>query len=121
MKNRLDEVLTYLLMVLILLASAIIAYGGLQFIVEHGVAVPDYAIFSGEPKALKGISGVYQLLMKGSSLGIIQAGLLLLMVIPVVRLALITFYFIVERDRLYSWVSAFALLVLLGSIFLEVW
>lgn len=121
MKGTIDQVLTYLLIILILLSAVTIGYGGLLFIMEQGEAVPDYKVFNGEPKSLKGLSGIMTLLIQGSSLGIIQAGLLLLMVIPVVRMALITLYFILEKERLYIWVSAAALIVLIGSICFEAW
>jgi uncharacterized membrane protein len=54
--------------------------------------------------------------MHGDAQSIIQLGLLLLIATPIARVILAAVGFLLERDRLYFWVSLIVLAVLLYSL-----
>ncbi len=109
--------LEHLLWAIFLFAALLVVIGGALFLIHHGSEVPDYHIFKGEPRELRGIQGVMHLLQQGHSAGMIQLGILILMVIPAVRLLMYGGCFAIEKERFYSLASLFGFLLLLLSLF----
>ena len=87
------------------------------YLVRHGAASPSYAVFQGEPSDLCSIGGIIADVISGSSRGIIQLGLLLLIATPVMRVVLSLVGFAWQRDRIYVLVSLTVLVLLLYSLF----
>ena len=119
MKDWKDAAVATLLRVGVLLSIGIIAAGMVITFVHH----PDY--FSSRP-ALgsltapdahfpRTIGEVIAGVRRGSGQAIVTAGLLVLIAIPVARVALSIVLFIIERDRLYAAITATVFFVLLIS------
>ena len=101
----------------VLAAATVVFSGGMLYLVRHGAAVPSYAVFHGEPSDLCSIGGIITDVIAGSSRGIIQLGLLLLIATPVMRVLLALVGFAWQRDKTYVLVSLTVLVLLLYSLF----
>jgi uncharacterized membrane protein len=99
-----------------LLAAAVVALGGIIFLVRHGLAMPQYARFAGEPFEYRTVSGIIRGTASFRGRNIIQLGMLLLIVTPITRVAFSVVAFALKRDRLYVVITLIVLGVLLFSL-----
>ncbi len=111
-----ERVISLLLRIGVIGASALVLAGGILYLVQHGNVVPHYQTFQGEPSYLRTPSGVLISAARLDSRGIIQLGLLLLVLTPVARVAFSVAAFALQRDRLYVCVTLFVLGVLLYNL-----
>lgn len=100
----------------VLIAATVVALGGFIYLVRHGGAPADYAVFRGEPDDLRHTSGIMKQVLGGRSRGIIQFGLILLIATPVVRVAFSAVAFAFEKDHLYIAITLIVLTILLYSL-----
>ena len=105
-----------LLRVGVALAAAVVALGGVLYLTRHGMEIPAYQVFRGEPASLRGVTGILASAGDLRGTGLIQLGLLVLFATPVARVALAAYAFAKQRDRLYVAVTLFVLAVLIYSI-----
>jgi uncharacterized membrane protein len=115
--ERLDIVVGNLLRTGVLTAAAVVLVGGILYLTRHGASVRHYDVFKGEPSDLRSIGGIVGDVLAGSSRGIIQFGLLLLIATPVMRVVLLAIGFAWQRDRIYVLASLTVLALLLFSLF----
>jgi uncharacterized membrane protein len=112
--RQLEQLLSNLLKYGVLLASAIVLIGGILYLSRHGGEPADYQFFQGEPAEFCSPIGVVKAVLSGSSCGLIQFGLLLLVATPMIRVVVSLLVFCWRRDFLYAIVT---LLVLSGLIY----
>jgi uncharacterized membrane protein len=115
--DRLESVMGNLLRIGVLVAAAVVAAGGIFYLVQHHSDQVNYSQFQSEPSALKTIPGIVHEAAGLRSTGIMQLGLLLLIATPILRVVCAVFGFALERDFLYTIVSLIVLGVLLYSLF----
>jgi len=115
--EQLQVILGNLLRTGVLTAAAVVLLGGILYLVRHGAAAPGYHVFRGEPSDLCSIGGIIGDVASGSSRGLIQLGLLVLIATPVTRVGLSLIGFARQRDRIYVFVSLTVLALLLYSLF----
>lgn len=115
--ERLESIMGNLLRSGVLLAAAVVALGGILYLIAHHRDRVDYSQFRSEPAQLKTVPGIVQQTAALQSTGIIQLGLLLLIATPILRVACAVFGFALERDLLYTFVSLIVLGVLFYSLF----
>ncbi len=96
-------------------SALVVLAGGVLFLL-HGGAAPDYTHFHSASQEVLSIRGTLAGVSHGSSLSIIQLGILLLIATPVVRVIFALVGFVMQRDWLYTLVSAVVLAVLLFSL-----
>jgi uncharacterized membrane protein len=114
---QMEVMMGRLLQVGVLLASAVVLIGGVLYLhAQHGSA-PNYRSFSSEPARLRQQGDMGPDLATGDPATIIQFGVLLLIAMPIARVAFALIAFAIERDRLYVAVSLTVLAVLLFSFF----
>jgi len=101
----------------VITAAALVILGGLVYVFRHGLALPDYKIFQGEPAELRHVAGIIKYTLSFHGRGMIQLGLLVLIATPIARVALSVFAFLRQRDRLYVIVTLIVLAVLIYSLF----
>ena len=94
------------------LAAAIVILGGILYLIHNGHDIPDDHIFRGEPANLRQVPGVFSEVLALHGRGIIQLGILLLILTPVARVAFSVFAFWQQRDRLYILVTLIVLVIL---------
>ena len=115
--RRVEELIGYLLLWGVILASAVVVLGGAIYLVHHGLSAPQYHVFKGEPPELRTFSGIAREALALQGRGIIQLGLLLLIATPVARVAISIAAFALQRDRLYVVVTLTVLSILVFSLF----
>jgi len=101
----------------VLTAAAVVLLGGIFYLVRYGASTPNYSSFQGASSDLRSVSGIIGDVLAGSSQGVIQLGLVLLIATPVMRVALALIGFARQGDRTYMVVSLTLLLLLLYSLF----
>jgi len=114
--SRVERLVGEFLRVGVIIASVVVLIGGIAYLVRYGAGLPEYRIFTGEPADLRNMPGILTEAVSLSIRGIIQFGLLLLMLTPVAWVAFLLFAFAKQRDRTYIAVSSFVLAALLFSV-----
>ncbi|WP_392535014.1 DUF1634 domain-containing protein [Nostoc sp. C117] len=100
----------------VIIATTIVFIGGVLYLIRHGNEAPNYQIFRGEPPYFRSPEGVATAALSGRRRGIIQLGLLLLIITPVARVAFSLLAFARQRDSTYIIVTLIVLLGLLISL-----
>jgi uncharacterized membrane protein len=114
--RRLETAIGRLLQAGVLLAASVVIIGAAAYLVQHHADRVSYQPFVAGGPDTRTLDGIVRSAAHFESLGIIQFGLLLLIATPVARVALAIAGFALERDRLYTVVSAIVLLILLASL-----
>ncbi len=114
--ERIEQVLSALLRIGVIAAAAIVLAGGVFYLIRYGGTTPDYRVFHGEPADLRGVGGIVREVLGLHRRATIQLGLLVLMAIPVARVALQSFAFLKQRDTTYVIISLAVLSLLIFSM-----
>lgn len=115
-EQQLENLLSNLLKYGVFIASAVVLLGGILYLIRHGAEPAEYQLFRGTPAEFRSPTGVVEAVFSGSSRGIIQLGLLLLIAIPIVRVIVSLLAFIRRRDLIYIIVNLFVLVALTYSL-----
>lgn len=110
--EKMDIIVGNLLRAGVVLSGAIVFLGAIVYLARHGMEMPSYHAFRGEPYDLRTVRGIVADAFTVRGRGIIQLGLLLLIATPVARVAYLVYAFARQRDRLYSLVALMVLLLL---------
>lgn len=114
--EEVDQFLGNLLRAGVILASIVVAIGGVLYLAQHGLEIADRRVFQSEPLHLRSIGGIVRAATTGQASAIIQLGLVLLIATPVARVAMSLVAFLLQRDRVYVFVTAIVLALLLFSL-----
>ncbi len=114
--RRLETIIGRLLQSGVLLAAAVVASGGVLYLAQHHADHANYRHFVAAGPSIQTLPGILQSAARLDSEGLIQIGLVLLILTPVARVALAVVGFFLERDRLYTVVSLIVLLILAFSL-----
>jgi len=118
-EHELEIRLGHLLRAGVIIAASVVLIGGIIYLVRHGLELPAYHTFRGEPLALRTMDGVLAESMQLHGRGIIQLGLLLLIATPIARVALAAYGFARQRDWMYVGISASVLALLLYGLLMS--
>jgi uncharacterized membrane protein len=97
-------------------AGMVILAGGILLLVRQGDAVASFHTFIGEPASLRFVPQIVAAAFHGHTLAIVQCGILLLIMTPVIRVLFVGIGYLVERDWLYVAVAVIVLVVLGSSL-----
>jgi uncharacterized membrane protein len=114
--TRLEGFIGNLLRTGVLLAAAVVLAGGVFYLGQHHADPVTFRHFSMESAQFRSLPGISRLALHGSSVGLIQLGLVLLIATPVARVIMAAAGFFLEHDRLYVVISLIVLTVLLFSL-----
>ena len=114
--QKTEELVGQLLRFGVTAAATIVMAGAAIYLVRHGFQPANYRVFKGEPSDLRSWRGIVHEALHARGRGIMQLGLLVLLLTPVARVVFAGFAFAMERDWFYVGVSAFVFLVLLYSM-----
>lgn len=114
--QQVEITISVLLRVGVTLAAAIAIVGGIFYLIHSGHDTPQGHIFRGEPADLRQVPGVLHDVLALQGRGIIQLGILLLILTPVARVAFSVFAFWQQRDRLYIIVTLIVLVILIHGL-----
>ena len=118
MKTRdadLKKIIGQLLRYGVLSASAIVLTGGIVYLVRHGGEHPQYHDFRGEPKNMREPLLMWKAMLQGQGRPLIQIGLLVLIATPLARIAFSIIGYLLEKDYLYSVITAIVFLVIVWN------
>ena len=115
--ERLEGLIGKMLIIGVTVAGAIVASGGVLYLLRHGGEPVHYDVFTGEPTGLSTIIGVIANAFSLSGRAIIQLGLLVLVAVQLVRVVFTVWLFRVAHDRIFVYISLFVLAVLGYSLF----
>jgi len=107
-----QAIIGWILRVGVILSIGIVVIGGVIFVYKHGHSIPDYSTFKSVPYFVHNIEDIANL--KGQA--IIQAGIILLIATPVIRVAFSAIGFILEKDHLYTFITLLVLLIIVISM-----
>jgi uncharacterized membrane protein len=114
--EKTEHVIGNLLRAGVLLSAFVVLAGGIYYLAQHGTKHKDYHQFHGQPQYLCTVSGVVASAVKLDSHGIIQFGLLLLVLTPIARVFFSAISFGLEKDLTYVVVSLVVLAVLVYGL-----
>jgi uncharacterized membrane protein len=117
-ESEVRDILAKIMLWGVLLAAAVMLAGGIVYLNRHGLQQPGDHYFSGEPRDLRDPISILVDAWRGSDRALIQFGVILLLMNPLVRVAFAIFGYGAGRDWFYTGVSAAVLGVLLASFFL---
>ena len=117
-ERRSEQAIALLLRAGVLLAAAVVLGGGIYYLIRHGAQLEPWSIFRGEPADLRQLPGIFHAARAGLARGIIQVGLLLLILTPIARVAFSAVVFWRDRDRTYVAITLAVLAVLLYNLLL---
>jgi uncharacterized membrane protein len=114
--QQVEITISVLLRVGVTLAAVTVIIGGIFYLIHNGYDPPQDHIFRGEPADLRQVPGVLHDVLELRGRGIIQLGILLLILTPVARVAFSVFAFWQQRDRLYIIVTLIVLVILVHGL-----
>lgn len=94
--------------------------GGILYLRQYGHDPIHYQAFHAEPKHLKTTFGIVHAAWSLSATGVIQFGLLILVLTQILRVILTIWLFLQEKDVFFVGISVIILIVLIYSIFWRV-
>ncbi|HEX4032468.1 MAG TPA: DUF1634 domain-containing protein [Terracidiphilus sp.] len=114
--KRLESIIGQLLRAGVLLSAAIVTVGGILYLVRFHAVPANFHSFVVGGADIRTVPGILRSAAQLNSEGLMQAGLVLLILTPVARVALAVVGFAMERDRLYTVVSLIVLAILAFSL-----
>jgi len=97
------------------ISITIVFFGGIVYLHRHGHSIADYRVFRGVPAFIHDTSGLFNGIMQLRGQAIIQAGIILLIATPVLRVIFSAIGFALEKDYLYVGISLLVLLIIFAS------
>lgn len=108
-------VIGWILRIGVIASMAIVVAGGILFVYRHGHSIPDYRTFRKVPGFISSPMGVFEGVIHFKGQAIIQLGIMLLIATPIIRVVFSAIGFVLERDRLYTFISLLVLLIIIMS------
>lgn len=116
---QLEAVMGRMLRVGVTAAAVVVLAGGVLYFWQFRDSVSNYRHFDGALQAPLSVASILFGIRHLDSRSVISAGLLLLIATPVCRVISGVVGFALQRDRIYTIVSAIVLIVLLMSFFVR--
>ena len=114
--EAIEAVMSRILRVGVLTAAALVAVGGVVYLVKTIGQQPHYSSFTAQVSALRSPLGIVRDAIQGKAAGLIELGLIVLVLTPVARVAFALLAFARQRDLLYVAFSVVVLSILVLSL-----
>ena len=101
----------------VVVSMTVVFIGGVIYLYRHGHTVADYRKFSGVPEFLQTPRGILNGIVTFRGRAIIQAGIVLLIATPVIRIICSAIGFIMEKDYMYTGITIFVLMIIVIGMF----
>lgn len=102
----------------VILAATVVTIGGIFYLINHGTEAVHYHHFRGEPQDFRAFGSIiHDAFTLKEWRSVIQLGLLILLAVPVLRVAFSAYGFARQSDRTYVIITLVVLAVLLWSLF----
>jgi len=114
----LQRIIGTLLRIGVVTASIIALIGGVIYLFVHGMeTMPDYGRFHNEAPIYTHLSGIISGVLSLDARSIMQLGVVVLIMTPIMRVFCSLFSFGLERDRMYVIITFVVLSIILFSMF----
>jgi len=115
-EQKLEYLLSNLLVYGVLIASFVVLSGGILYLINHGLDIAEYQVFIGTQSQFHSPTGVVNAVFAGSSQGIIQLGLLILIAVPILRVIISLLTFLLEGEFIYVIIYVIITSLVLASL-----
>ncbi|WP_183575141.1 DUF1634 domain-containing protein [Mucilaginibacter sp. X5P1] len=109
-------VIGWVLRIGVIVSISIVFFGGIIFLYRHGQEVVDHRKFVGIPDFIQSFKGIMYGIITFRGQAIIQFGIILLIATPILRVIFSTIGFVLEKDKLYIFISLLVLLIIFASM-----
>jgi uncharacterized membrane protein len=117
-EHQFETLLGSLLQAGVIVSAVIVTIGGVMYLFRHGMEVPSYHIFRGEPAAFRVLPNIaHDALTFQRRRSTIQLGLIVLIATPILRVVFSAYGFIRQGDHTYTFITLLVLAILLYSLF----
>jgi uncharacterized membrane protein len=117
MDVQLEQILSRVLRIGVLLAALLVSLGGALYLLRYGMDTLNYSALQSEPKNLQTLSGTTREKSLLQQCSLIRVGLLLLLMTPILRVAFSAYAFAKQRDVIYLIITSTVLAILMFSLF----
>ena len=100
----------------VFISITVVFFGGLVYIYRHGHELADYRLFKGIPAFVQTAPGIIDGIFTFRGRAIIQAGIILLIATPIVRVVFSAIGFVLEKDYLYIGITVLVLSIIFISM-----
>jgi len=114
--ERSEQAIGLLLRAGVMASVAMVAGGAVFYLIRHGGELPQYGAFRGEPEDLRSVGGIVAGSIHLRPRHLVQLGLLMLIAVPVARVAFSVYAFAAERDWTFVAITLVVLAILVASI-----
>lgn len=114
--KEMQVIIGWILRAGVTISMLIVFIGGVIFLYNHGHSIPDYHEFKKVPYFIHNMPGIINGVLNMKGQAIIQLGILLLIITPIMRVAFSVIGFIIEKDYLYTVITIIVLLIILISM-----
>jgi uncharacterized membrane protein len=114
--KRLELAIGRLLLVSVIVSFILVVIGGSAYLLKQGTDTVYYNSFRGEPQVYKSIIGIFSNALTFAPLGLIQLGLLILVIAQLLRVGMTAWLFIQSKEIIFAFISLFILVLLLYNI-----
>lgn len=111
-----QAVIGWILRAGVLVSMSVIFIGGVIYLYRHGQTHVDYSKFVGVPDFVSNPAAIIHGVFTLRGRAIIQAGIILLIATPVIRVVFSAIGFIMEKDYLYTAITILVLFIILASM-----
>ena len=115
--NDLDiqQIIGWVLRLGVIISMAVVFIGGCFYWYRHSGETANYSKFTGVPDFVHSAPGIWHGILTLRGRAIIQAGIILLIATPVIRVLFSMLGFLLEKDWLYTGISLLVLGIIITS------
>lgn len=115
-KTKMQQIIANIMTIGVIIAISLMLIGEISYLIMHyNVPRPNAHIFHGEPKDLENLYDLIKSVFSGNLKAVIQLGIFLLLINPLVRVFVVGLSFKLQKNKLYAWISLFVFCALLIS------
>ncbi|WP_440994501.1 DUF1634 domain-containing protein [Cysteiniphilum litorale] len=117
-QKKSDSAMIVMVMIVSIIVSiSVVFVAEVLYLMNHHGIVHLSHVFSGEPKRLEDVNLIFSTAFQGSIKSLLQLGVLLILINPIVRVAITAYNFKRQHNKCYVVISLMVLVVLLISFF----
>ncbi|WP_345950817.1 DUF1634 domain-containing protein [Mucilaginibacter sp. PAMB04274] len=110
-----QHIIGWILRLGVIISMFVVFAGGCLYLYRHGTEVLQYSQFKGVPDFVHTPLGIWHGILTLRGRAIIQAGIILLIATPVIRIIFSAIGFALEKDWLYTGLTLLVLAIIIGS------
>jgi uncharacterized membrane protein len=114
--HAVEQVIGRLLQIGVFAAATVAIIGAIFVLIQHGSAAPAFTEFRAAPAHLTSLGGIVRGVREMRSESLVQLGIVLLIMTPMLRVAFTLVAFVLQRDRVYVAITSLVLALLLYGI-----